>query len=353
MSLNDALRQTVAGESLSEETGYAAACELMDGNATHAQTAALLTALKIKGETAAEITGFARAMRERVVAVRPQSAPLLDLCGTGGSAFRVFNVSTAAAFVVASFGIPVAKHGNRAQSGVCGSADVLEALGVNLSLSPERLAECIDSVGIGFLFAQAHHPAMKWVAPVRRELGFRTIFNVLGPLTNPAGAMRQILGVYDPKLAPILCETLRTLGTERAFVLHGEPALDEISTLGATTIYVLRDNLITEETITPLDLGMVPPVDASVLAPTATPEANAALLCETLALHPSPNEAAQARRDLVLANVAAALLLCDKADTWQTALQLAAEQIHSGKPLAILEKLIAFTQKLSTGRSQA
>ncbi len=345
MSLTAVIRHVLEGESLSEESAYSAACELMTGNATPAQTAALLTALKIKGETASEITGFARAMRERVVPVRPQSAPLLDLCGTGGSAFRVFNVSTAAAFVVASFGIPVAKHGNRAQSGVCGSADVLEALGVNLALTPEQLAECIDTVGIGFLFAQAHHPAMKFVAPVRRELGFRTIFNLLGPLTNPAGATRQVLGVYEPKLAPLLCETLRTLGTERAFVLHGEPALDEISTLGTTTLYALRNNLITEEIVTPLDLGIVPPHDPSFMSPAPTPEANASLLRETISLHLSLNEAAQARRDLVLANVAAALMLYNKADTWQAAVQLAAAQIQTGKPLQTLERLISHTQK--------
>ena len=345
MSLSARIKTVVEGQSLTEEEAYSAACELMDGNATHAQVAAILIALKIKGETASEITGFVRAMRERVIPVRPQSASLLDLCGTGGSAFRVFNVSTAAAFVVASFGIPVAKHGNRAQSGVCGSADVLEALGVNLALTPEQLAACIDAVGIGFLFAQAHHPAMKFVAPVRRELGLRTIFNLLGPLTNPAGATRQVLGVYDPTLAPLLCETLRTLGTERAFVLHGEPGLDEISTLGETQIYSLRDGTITQEMLTPLIFGITPPADLGVLSPASTPEANAALLREALSPIPLKNEAAQARRDLVFANVAAALILSDKAADWQTAVNLAKEQIQTGKPLQTLENLIAFTQK--------
>ena len=345
MSLSARIKTVVEGQSLTEEEAYSAACELMDGNATHAQVAAILIALKIKGETASEITGFVRAMRERVIPVRPQSASLLDLCGTGGSAFRVFNVSTAAAFVVASFGIPVAKHGNRAQSGICGSADVLEALGVNLALTPEQLAACIDAVGIGFLFAQAHHPAMKFVAPVRRELGLRTIFNLLGPLTNPAGATRQVLGVYDPTLAPLLCETLRTLGTERAFVLHGEPGLDEISTLGETQIYSLRDGTITQEMLTPLIFGITPPADLGVLSPASTPEANAALLREALSPIPLKNEAAQARRDLVFANVAAALILSDKAADWQTAVNLAKEQIQTGKPLQTLENLIAFTQK--------
>jgi len=345
MSLSARIKTVVEGQSLTQDEAYSAACELMEGSATHTQIAALLTALKIKGETASEITGFSLAMRERVISVRSHSAPLLDLCGTGGSAFRVFNVSTAAAFVVASFGIPVAKHGNRAQSGVCGSADVLEALGVNLALTPKQLAECIDSVGIGFLFAQAHHPAMKFVAPVRRELGFRTIFNLLGPLTNPAGATRQVLGVYDPKLAPLLCETLQILGTERAFVLHGEPGLDEISTLGETRIHSLRGGTISPTTLLPGDFGIVSPSDPSVLAPAATLEANAALLREAISPQPLQNESTQARRDLVLANVAAALILSDKAADWQTAAILAEEQIQTGKPLATLNNLIAFTQK--------
>lgn len=346
MSLSTLIKTVVEGQSLTETEAYSAACELMEGNATHAQIAALLIALKIKGETAPEITGFVRAMRERVIPVRPQSAPLLDLCGTGGSAFRVFNVSTAAALVVASFGIPVAKHGNRAQSGICGSADVLEALGVDLTLTPQQLAECIDTVGIGFLFAQAHHPAMRFVAPVRRELGLRTIFNLLGPLTNPAGATRQVLGVYDPKLAPLLCETLRMLGIERAFVLHGEPGLDEISTLGTTTISILRDGTITHETLTPSMLGMTPPANPAVLSPALTPEANAALLREAISPTLLQNEAAQSRRDLVAANVAAALMINDKAADWQSAVNLAKEQIQIGKPLQTLENLIAFTQSV-------
>lgn len=347
MSLTALIRKSVEGHSLEEAEAYAAACALMDGDASPAQIAALLVALRRNGEMPAEVTGFARAMRERVVAVRPQSAPLLDLCGTGGSPCRVFNVSTAAAFVVASFGIPVAKHGNRAQSGVCGSADVLEALGVRLDLSPEQIAACIDTVGIGFLFAQAHHPAMKHVAPVRRELGFRTIFNLLGPLTNPAGATRQLLGIYESQRAELMCQTLKSLGTERAFVVHGEPGLDEVSTLGETEFHSLRNGEISARRFVPSDFGVIHCGDAAVLAPAATPLENAALLREVLAPETSPHSAAQARRDLVCVNVAAALMLSEKGENFPDLTRQAQEQILSGKPLQVLNSLVKLTQHFS------
>lgn len=217
----EALNKLIERQHLTREEAHALLDAVMEGRATPAQIGALLVALRMKGETVEEVTGFALGMRARVVPVRAQRAPLLDTCGTGGSRFRVFNVSTCAAFVAAAAGIPVAKHGNRAMSGVCGSADVLEALGVKIHLTPEQCAACIDTVGIGFLFAQQHHPAMKQVSGPRREIGVRSIFNLLGPLTNPAGAARQVMGVYDAALCPLAAGALRALGSERALVLHG------------------------------------------------------------------------------------------------------------------------------------
>ena len=207
----DALRKIVAGQSLTREEARQAIMSVMDGLATPAQIGALLVALRMKGETVEEVTGCVEAMKARVVPVRPTSAPLLDTCGTGGSAFRVFNVSTAAAFVASAAGAAVAKHGNRAMSGICGSADVLEALGVRVVLTPEQCAECIDAVGIGFLFAPHHHPAMKQVVGPRREIGVRSIFNLLGPLTNPAGAARQVMGVYEGRLTSLAAGALEVV----------------------------------------------------------------------------------------------------------------------------------------------
>src|SRR5579871_3906220 len=236
----NALRKLIAREHLTRQEATAVLNALVEGEASPALIGALLVALRMKGETVEEVTGFALEMRARAVPVRPRSAPLLDTCGTGGSAFRVFNVSTCAAFVAAAAGIAVAKHGNRAMTGVCGSADVLEALGVRVDLTPEQCAACIDAIGIGFLFAQRHHPAMKRLSGPRREIGVRSIFNLLGPLTNPAGATLQAMGVYDGALCPLVAGALRELGSVRALVFHGEIGLDEIATIGPTRICELR-----------------------------------------------------------------------------------------------------------------
>ena len=209
---------------------------VMDGEATPAQIASLVTAMRMKGETVYEITGFARAMRARVTTVRPRAEGLLDTCGTGGDGLSTFNISTTAAFVVAGAGVPVAKHGNRAVSSKAGSADVLEALGVRIDLSPEDMARCIDEVGVGFLFAMSLHASMRHAGGPRREIAIRTVFNILGPLTNPAGAKRQLLGVYDPALAPVMAEVAGRLGAERVMVVHGHPGMDEVSASGPTTV---------------------------------------------------------------------------------------------------------------------
>jgi anthranilate phosphoribosyltransferase len=312
----------------------------MDGNATAAQAGALLAALALKGETVAEVTAFAHGMRRRVTPVSPRRFPLLDTCGTGGSAFRVFNVSTAAALIATAAGATVAKHGNRAMSGICGSADVLEALGVNITLSPAQIAECIDRTGIGFLFAQTHHPAMKNVGPIRRELGARTIFNLLGPLSNPAGATRQVMGVYQPHLCGLVARVLQNLGSERVIVMHGDVGLDEISTIGSTQVSELREGAIVDYVLHSEDLGLDgPEPDPADFAPLPTPAENAALLRDVLTVAVD-DKATRARRDLVAVNAAASLRVWGVADAWPDAVRLARRVIAEGEPLAVLARLV-------------
>jgi anthranilate phosphoribosyltransferase len=345
--VQEAIRIVSSGRHLTRAEALETVGALMDGQATPAQIGALLIALRMKGETVEETAGFAQGMRARVVRVCPRRAPLLDTCGTGGSACRVFNVSTAAAFVAAAAGAAVAKHGNRAMSGTCGSADVLEALGVRVDLTPEQCAACIDEVGIGFLFALRHHPAMKQVGGPRRELGVRTIFNLLGPLSNPAGATRQVMGVYDPALCAAAAGALRELGCERAVVSHGEIGLDEISLIGPTRISELRDGEIRHYTLTPRDLGIDgPEPDAAFLAPAPTPEGNAALVREALAGQ-ADDAPALARRRLVAVNAGAALRVYGLAESWPEAVRMAESLLSSGKALAVLDHLIAFTQNLT------
>lgn len=341
----EALRTLAGGGSLSREEARDAMTAVMDGQATPAQIGALLFGLRVKGETIDEVAGSVDALRERVLPVRAHRSPLLDTCGTGGSAFRVFNVSTIAAFVAASAGIAVAKHGNRAMSGICGSADVLEALGVRVGLTAEQCAECIDTVGIGFLFAPQHHPAMRQVSGPRRELGVRTIFNLLGPLTNPAGAQRQVMGVYEPRLTHLAAGALKALGSERALVVHGEVGLDEISTIGRTHICELRDGTIHEYTLTRADLGLeAAEPDPAWLLPATTPMENAEIVRETLS-GPSDDQQIRARQELVAVNVAAALRVSCLAEEWPEAVRLALRLLISGQPLALLHRLAHFTQQ--------
>ena len=319
----------------------------MDGKATPAQIAAILVALRMKGETVEEVTGFAEGIRARAVPVQVGRRPLLDTCGTGGSSFRTFNVSTAAAFVAAAAGIAVAKHGNRAVTGICGSADVLEALGVRVDLTAEQCAECIETVGIGFLFAPAHHPAMRQVSGPRREIGVRSIFNLLGPLTNPAGATHQVMGVYSAALGPLVAGALRELGSESAAVLHGDIGMDEISTLGSTSITELRGGEIVSYTLTRDDLGLTGPLPLrGYLTPAPEASANAALVREVLT-GAAQDEGAAARRDLVAVNAAAALRVCDLAVSWPDAIYQARALIASGAALKKLEELISFTHRLT------
>ena len=343
----EAIRKVVAGEALTRDEARDAANTIMRGEATDAQIAALLIGLRMKGETVAEVAGFAQAMRENVTPVRARRAPLLDTCGTGGGAFRVFNVSTAAAFVAAAAGIAVAKHGNRSVSGVCGSADVLEALNVRIDLAPAQVAACIDEISVGFLFAATHHPAMKRASGPRREIGIRSIFNLVGPLTNPAGASLQVMGVYDSHLCERAAGALRELGSERAFVFHGEIGLDEIATIGPTRVCELRDGKITEATLTRRDFGLnASEPDAADLAPGAAPADNAAILRSVL----DPNiadRATRARRELVAVNASAALLVSGRADSWREGTERASALLASGDALRKLDALIEFTQALA------
>ncbi len=308
--------------------------ELMDGRCTQAQIGGLLIGLRMKGETVEEITGAAHVMREKAVRIPvrlEKGEPLVDTCGTGGDGASTFNVSTTSAFVVAGAGIKVAKHGNRSVSSKSGSADVLEAVGISLDMSPEQVAEAIEKIGIGFLFAPSLHPAMKHAIGPRRELGVRTIFNVLGPLTNPAGANVQLLGVFDPKLAPVLAEVLGKMGARQAWVVHGHGGLDELSLTGPNVVAHWDGEKVEELAITPEDAGLAPCSIEDLSG--GNPEENAAILMDILEGQPGP------KRDMVLMNSGAAIYLAGMADSFKRGVELAAESIDSGAALGKLEDL--------------
>jgi anthranilate phosphoribosyltransferase len=312
---------------------------LMAGELSPAQIGAILMGLSIRGETAEQIAGAARAMRAAACRIHPTATPLLDTCGTGGDGANTFNISTAVALVVAACGQAVAKHGNRAISSRSGSADVLEALGVRLDIPPEQVAQCIDATGIGFLFAPGHHPAMRHAAPVRRELAVRSIFNLLGPLTNPAGADFQILGVYSRDKLALVAGALQQLGVQRALVVHGRDGLDEITTTAITdAILVEQGAELKVFEIDPLDFG-VPMTTPATLAG-ADAATNAEILRHIFAGQRG------AGRDIVLLNAAAALWLCGKAAGISEGLQQAAEAIDSGAVGKTLDALVAFTQQV-------
>ncbi|MCC6445489.1 MAG: anthranilate phosphoribosyltransferase [Armatimonadetes bacterium] len=338
--IEEAILEVVKGRSLTGEGAQGCMAEIMDGQATPVQIAGLVTALKMKGETAEEIAGFVRAMRARAVRVPVAESVrtgVVDTCGTGGDRLNTFNISTAAAFVAAGAGVRVAKHGNRAMSSACGSADVLEALGVRLDLPPERVARAVEEVGIGFMFAQALHPAMRYAAPVRRELGIRTVFNILGPLTNPAGALRQVIGVFDPALVHRMAQALHDLGSEYVFVVHGSHGLDEISTLGETLIARLTGGQVRTMAVHPEDFGLRRAAPEEI-AVGGSPESNARILRSVLSGEPGPC------REIVLMNAAAAIVAGGLADTLPTGLEMAAASIDTRAALRALTSLIAFSR---------
>ncbi len=301
-------------------------------SATDAQIGALLIALRMKGESIPEIAGFARKMRGSAVCIRPKvKGALVDTCGTGGDASNTINVSTAAAIVSAACGVPVAKHGNYAVSSKCGSANVLAELGVNISPLPEAVAAMIETLGIGFMLAPVFHPAMKRVASVRRELGLRTVFNILGPLTNPAGAKAQVMGVYDPKLCEKLARVLLILGTQRALVVHGM-GMDEITNTGETKVSELEDGIVKSYCLMPQDLGY--PLARSQDIAGGLPEDNARKLVAVMKGERSP------ARDIIAMNGGAAVYVSGRAPTLKEGAKMAEEAIDSGKALEVLQRMV-------------
>ena len=340
MSITDTLDTLVnQRRDLSEAEAAAAMQALMSGEATPAQTAAFLTALRTKGETLDEVVGLAHVMREKSLHVDvPEAVRLADTCGTGGDGQGTFNVSTAAAFVLAGCGVPVAKHGNRAMSSACGSADVLEALGARIDLPPEGVAASIAETGLGFMFAQAFHPAMKHVAPVRRELGFRTVFNILGPLTNPARATHQVIGVAIPELGELMASALGRLGSVHALVVHGNEGLDEISPAGPSSVWELCEGDVRRYEVSPADFHIRPVALADVAGGDAAE--NAQRMREVLGGKTS------ALTGFVTLNAAAALYAADEAPTFAEGVSRAAECLDDGRALRKLELLVEVTQRL-------
>ena len=340
-ALSDALATLVdERRDLTEQEAAAALGDVMAGGASSAQTAALLTALRLKGETVEEIVGLARTLRSKSLHVETGLDRLADTCGTGGSGKQTFNVSTAAAFVVAGCGVPVAKHGNRAMTSNSGSADVLEALGANIDLGPQQVAQLIDEVGVGFMFAQAFHPAMKHVAPIRRELGFRTVFNMLGPLTNPAAAQHQVLGVATPAIGEMMARALGRLGSKHVLVVHGQEGLDEISPAGPTTVWELKGTCgsIDRYEIHPDDFHIRSVPLADVAGADAT--YNAAAMRAVLGGKSGP------LTGFLTLNAAAALYAADEVPTLAEGVSRAAECIDDQRALRKLERFVELTQKL-------
>jgi anthranilate phosphoribosyltransferase len=332
-----ALAVLLDGHDLSREQAREAMSAIMAGEATPAQMGGFLVALRIKGETPDEIAGFAEAIRGHVLMVTPTRDDLVDTCGTGGDGQATINISTAAALVAAAAGAGVAKHGNRAVSSASGSADVLEALGFSLDVPPERIARSIDELGFGFLFAPTHHPGFRHAAPVRRELATRTVFNVLGPLTNPAGARAQIVGVYDPGLVPTIAEVLSRLGARRAFVVHGAFGVDELSPAGPNLVCEVVNGSVRRREIDPLDLGIDRCAPEELRG--GSPEENAAVIRAVFA-----GEERGARRDAILINAAGAIAAGGHADDLRDGLEIARETLDSGAAAERLEALAQFSR---------
>ncbi|WP_178022670.1 anthranilate phosphoribosyltransferase [uncultured Paenibacillus sp.] len=329
----------IEGRHLAREEARGVMQAIMNGESTPAQIGSLLTALRIKGETVEEITGFAEAMRGASSRIHTETQKLLDTCGTGGSGIHKINVSTTAAIVAASVSVRVAKHGNRSASGRSGSADVLEALGVNIQLDAGQAKRCLDDIGICFMFSQLYHPSMKHAAGPRKELGIRTVFNMLGPLTNPAGADRQVLGIYDGSRTSTIAEVLRELGSKRALVVSSREGLDEISISSPTRVSELKNGAITTYDLQPEDLGLQTyPLEAMI---GGDPQTNAEIVRRVL------QGERGAHRDVVLANAGACVYVSGLADNVREGVAIAAEAIDSGKAYAKLEQLIQTTGELS------
>jgi len=335
--ITEYLELILEGHDLTFEQAESLLDVIFEGGVAEVQIAAFLAAMRVKKAAVSEIAGLATSLRKHAVPVNVNVSPLIDTCGTGGAAMKTFNISTAAAFVAAGAGAYVAKHGNRAITSICGSADVLTALGVNIAPGPARVAECIEKAHIGFMFAPMFHPAMKHVQPVRQSLDFRTAFNILGPLANPARVPAQVMGVSDAALMPRIAETLKMLGLKRAMVVHSN-GLDEISTMGTTRILHLKDGTIREETLDPTAYG-IRLADFEQLAG-GDAVANAAIVRAVLS-----GQEHGAKKDIVLLNAAAAIIVAGLADEFVEAIEKADQAIVSGKAMDCLEKLV----KLSNG----
>ncbi|MDP8947848.1 MAG: anthranilate phosphoribosyltransferase [Actinomycetota bacterium] len=337
--LREALRKAASGESLTEGEAERALETIMEGTVPPAATSALLTALRVRGESVSEIVGFARAMR-RFAARVDAPGGVVDTCGTGGDAKGTINVSTAAAFVARGAGVTIAKHGNRAATSRAGSADVLEALGAEIELGPKQVSRCIEEAGVGFMFARTHHPAMKFVAPVRAELPFRTIFNLLGPLTNPAGAKRQLVGVFGSAYVRPVAEALRDLGAEQALVVHGTDGMDEITVTQKTLVAEVGDEGIEEYEISPEDFGLSRHAPDGLLG--GDPHLNARILRDVLS-----GAETGAASEVVLLNAGAAIYVSGEAKTIEEGVRLAGESISSGAALDALEGFVHTTRRIA------
>jgi anthranilate phosphoribosyltransferase len=338
MLIQDAIRQVMEKEDLSFEQAHEVMSQIMRGECTDAQIGAYLVSLHMKGETPPEIAGSALAMREAVIQIPTRHSPelVVDTCGTGGDSRHTFNISTVAALVAAGAGVVVAKHGNRSVSSKCGSADLLQKLGVNISATPEVVGRCLDEVGIGFLFAPTLHPAMLHAVKPRREIGVRSIFNILGPLTNPAGAKRQILGVFRSELVPVLAETLRKLGSSHVLVAHGNDGLDELTTTSYTHVSEVREGRITHWEARPEELGVQQAAPEQLAGGDA--EDNAKIAHQVLQGEKGPH------RDIVVLNAAAAIYVAGKAEDLTEGIQLAGQSIDQGKAMEKLEALKTASQ---------
>ena len=339
MSIQNVLNQLVEKRDLSHDEMYAVMRQIMGGELSQVQMAAILVGLRCKGESIAELTAAARVMRELSTKVDVAASPnLIDTCGTGGDGICTFNISTAAAFVAAAAGAKVAKHGGRSVSSTCGSADILEALGVNVNLNPEQVARCIDEIGVGFMFAPNHHGAMKFAAPVRKELGMRTVFNLLGPMTNPAGAQNQLIGVFHRNLVTKFALVLQALGSRHVMVVHGADGLDEISLSGVTYVAELKDNKITEHAINPQHFGIAEK-PLSEIRVSGVEEAKNMLLA-VLENRTGP------ARDIVALNAGAGIYVAGLSNTLETGIKTAFDTITSGAAKNKLGELVALTNSL-------
>ncbi len=335
--INKEIDSLIAGQDLTEEEMIECMTQIMNGEITETQVASFLTALKVKGEAISEIVGGAKVLREKAEVVELANYYTVDTCGTGGDKLGTFNISTTVSFIVAAAGVTVVKHGNRSVSSKCGAADVLEALGVKIDITPEQVEACVKAINLGFFFAPTFHKAMRFVGKTRKELGFRTIFNILGPLVNPAHANAQVLGVFDPLLTEPMAEVLRNLGVERALVVHGMEGLDELSTTAETKVTELKNGVIKTYTLIPEALGFERATVADIVGGDA--QDNAQIIIELLKGQKG------FKRDIVLLNAAAALYVGKKVETLEEGVILAAETVDSGRALDKLEAFIEMTNR--------